>query len=128
MELVCNFTSWTKPPSEHRFARLDNRESMEAKFRKGQILLDSGANCCISNDRSDFNIYHPGGPQQVDGIGKGLNIVGHGEVKWTIKGDNGRFRTLYLNVYYVPSVTTRIASITLSGCSARSFMGTVSSD
>ena len=80
-------------------------------MKERALAGDSGANCCISNDRSDFNIYHAGGPKQVDGIGKGLKIVGHGEVKWTIKGDNGRFRTLYLTAYYVPTVTTRIASL-----------------
>jgi hypothetical protein len=83
---------------------------IETRSRKGEVLFDSGANCCISFDKSDFTAIHPPGSDQVDGIGKGLKIEGRGQVKWTLKCDNGQYRSLYLPAYYVPSVTTRIAS------------------
>ena len=40
--------------------------------------------------------------QQVEGIGKALQIEGVGHVRWTFKADDGSHRTLRLPAYYVP--------------------------
>jgi hypothetical protein len=77
------------------------------------VLFDSGANCCITHRRDDFvgeytKLTH--GPI-VNGIGKGLKIVGQGNVAWTFKDEDNMYRTLKLPCYYVPSSQTRIASI-----------------
>jgi hypothetical protein len=77
------------------------------------VLFDSGANCCVTHRRDDFvgeytKLTH--GPI-VDGIGKGLKIVGQGNVAWTFMDEDNMYRTLKLPCYYVPSSQTWIASI-----------------
>ena len=78
-----------------------------------QVLFDSGANCCVTNDYDDFvSGFKPvHGDQIVDGIGKGLRIAGTGTVAWTFVADNNMYRTLRVPCYYVPTATTRIASV-----------------
>ena len=77
------------------------------------VLFDSGANCCITNNRDDFSgKFRPINDNlHVDGIGKGLKIHGIGHVAWTFVAKNGTYRTLRLPCYYVPSANCRIASI-----------------
>ncbi len=76
------------------------------------VLFDSGANCCVSNQKEDFvGEFHPlNGNQLVDGLGKGLKIEGKGNVAWTFKSDDGMYRTIKVPCYYVPTSCTRIAS------------------
>ena len=77
-----------------------------------EILFDTGANCCISNNRNNFvGTFTPMERGAVDGIGKGLTIAGKGHVAWMFRGDNGIYQTLKLPSYYVPSSNTRIASV-----------------
>ena len=71
-----------------------NRSPTERLLKKGEVLFDSGANCCITFDRTDFTTFEPGGPAQVDGLGKGLRIEGTGTIKWTFLADDGTYRTL----------------------------------
>ena len=85
-------------------------QEIEELMRKGEVLFDSGANCYITFDKTDFSTFVPGGGNQIDGIGKGLRIEGRGTIKWTFRADNGTYRTLFLPGYYVPSTTNRIAS------------------
>ena len=77
------------------------------------VLFDSGANCCLTNKRSDFcgEIVEAGPSDKIDGIGKGLSIKGYGTVAWTFTADNGMYRTLRLPCYYVPSIHQRVASL-----------------
>ena len=77
-----------------------------------KVLFDSGANCCVTNRQDDFagQFETLPGNAVVDGIGKGLNIMGKGTVAWTFKATNGMYRTLRLPCYYVPSSNIRIAS------------------
>ena len=101
---------------------LDSISSQQANqaLLKSPVLFDSGANCCITHDRSDFvgvYIKLTEGPI-VDGIGKGLAIDGKGTVAWTFKDTNGMYRTLKVPCYHVPSSQTRIASI---GCILKSY-------
>ena len=65
---------------------------------KDQVLFDSGANCCVANQREDFvgECKRTSGNQTVDGIGKCLKIEGTGHVAWTFVADNGQYRTLKL--------------------------------
>ena len=80
---------------------------------KDQVLFDSGANCCVTNQREDFvgEYKRTSGNQTVDGIGKCLKIEGTGHVAWTFVADNGQYRTLKLPCLYVPTMNGRIASM-----------------
>ena len=82
-------------------------------FETDTVLFDSGANCCITNRRSDFasDFSTAGSDRVVDGIGKGLKIEGSGTVAWTFQADDGMYRTLRLPCFFVPSSNTRIASL-----------------
>ena len=77
------------------------------------VLFDSGANCCITNRKSDFvgDLNQDIPTRVVDGIGKGLKVEGTGTVSWTFAANGGTYRTLLLPCHYVPSSTTRIASL-----------------
>ena len=66
------------------------KESRNEEDRNAQVLFDSGANCCVTNAKEDFNEHFEQirGNQVIDGIGKGLKICGKGIVTWTFKADN----------------------------------------
>ena len=76
-------------------------------------VFDSGANCCVTNQREDFvgEYKRTSGNQTVDGIGKCLKIEGTGHVAWTFVADNGQYRTLKLPCSCVPTMNGRIASM-----------------
>ena len=76
------------------------------------ILFDSGANCCISNERSDFvGKYHKfRNGRIIEGMGKALSADGHGQVSWTFLADDGSHRTLELPAYHIGSIQQKIAS------------------
>ena len=99
------------------FGKLINLSKISSSSSKDghheTVLFDSGANCCVSNRKEDFvgQFKYSTGTELVDGIGKGLMIKGSGRVSWTFPADNGTYRTLVLPCYYIPSATTRIASI-----------------
>ena len=81
--------------------------------RECDVLFDSGANCCVTNRRSDFvgPFHKTDGSQIVDGIGKGLKVEGKGYVAWTFRADNGMYRTIKVPCFYVPSGNSQIASV-----------------
>ena len=77
-----------------------------------EILFDTGANCCIFNDKNNFvGAFTLMERSAVDGIGKGLTIAGKGHLAWTFRGDNGMCRTLKLPCHCALSSNTRIASV-----------------
>ena len=55
-----------------------------------KILLDTGANGCISNDTNNYvGAFTPMEHGAVDGTGKGLTVSGKGHMAWNFRGDNG---------------------------------------
>ena len=90
-----------------------NEREENKQHEVGNVLFDSGANCCITNRKEDFcgHFETTRTNQVIDGIGKGLQIAGKGTVTWTFKADNGMYRTLKVPCYYVPSSNSRIASL-----------------
>ena len=90
-----------------------SHKSSPPNDKPNQVLFDSGANCCITNQIEDFRgtLKTSDTTRIVDGIGKGLNIDGHGTAFWTFTADNGKPRTIKVPCLYVPSSSTRIASI-----------------
>ena len=116
--------NWPRPPNKSEKATRDfcgmtylvNLGSVNSvngsAVEVNKILFDTGANCCISNNRNNFvGTFTPMECGAVDGIGKGLTIAGKRQVAWTFRGDNGMYRTLKLLCYHTPSSNTRIASV-----------------
>jgi hypothetical protein len=67
------------------------------------ICIDTGASCCISNNKRDFiELNSTQSSSVLKGIGSGLTIAGSGTIKWTILDDMGDEITLHLhNSLYV---------------------------
>ena len=87
------------------------REHDDANY--GNVLFDSGANCCVTHCKDDFKgrLHLIQDSRQVEGIGKALQIAGVGTVTWVFKADNGTHRTIRVPAYYVPSANSRVASL-----------------
>ena len=82
---------------------------MEETFRKGQVLFDSGANCCITYDKNDF-VEFKEGKFPVEGLGKEVSASGRGRMKLVVRGVNGVYRAIYVPGFYFPSSQQRIIS------------------
>jgi hypothetical protein len=68
------------------------------------ICIDTGASCCISNDKADFIHIDPATNTLLKGIGSGLHIAGQGTICWKITTDTGDEVSLNIpNSLYVPS-------------------------
>ena len=80
--------------------------------KKQSILFDSGANCCITNDPTDFVSDYSAftASRTIEGMGKALKADGHGHVAWSFKADDGSLRTLTLPAYLIQSAQQKIAS------------------
>jgi len=77
------------------------------------IVWDSGASMCISNDRNDFvGKIKPLTDLQVDGILSQLKLEGIGNVCWTLLDVSGNPRNLVLPAYYAPKARQRLLSTT----------------
>jgi hypothetical protein len=68
------------------------------------ICIDTGASCCISNNKEDFVNFTPSPtPAVLHGISSGLRIAGKGTIQWTIMNDDGDDVTIHLHdSIYVP--------------------------
>ena len=68
------------------------------------LLVDSGASCSITHELSDFvtELRRFNSPRVLGGLASGIAIEGVGEVEWTVKTDDGQFRTLRVETCYVP--------------------------
>jgi len=77
------------------------------------LLIDSGASCCITHERTNFieGIFQQP-PQRLvlGGLANGLAIEGKGQVEWTVMMDDGMYRTFVIHAYYVPSGNRRLVS------------------
>ena len=60
------------------------------------LLVDSGASCSVTHKISDFitELRRFNSPEVLGGLASGIAIEGVGEVKWTMKTDDWKFRTL----------------------------------
>jgi hypothetical protein len=83
---------------------MSNNNMKLMKFSNEQpICIDTGASCCISNQKHDFLTFAPSSSTVLKGIGSGLSIAGTGTIKWKILNDSGDEVTLHLhNSLYVP--------------------------
>jgi hypothetical protein len=68
------------------------------------ICVDTGATCCISNNKADFINYTSSHNKVLHGIGTGLSIAGSGTLRWCILDNSGDEVDLYIhNCLHVPS-------------------------
>jgi len=75
------------------------------------ICIDSGASCCISNNRKDFVSFSPSSNSVLNGIANGLQKEGTGTLYWKIFNDNGDEVMLHIhNSLYVPSLPMKLLS------------------
>jgi hypothetical protein len=63
------------------------------------VCIDTGASCCISNNKSDFTHFKESTSSVLHGISSGLSIHGTGTIKWSINDDNGDKIILYLRKF-----------------------------
>lgn len=78
-------------------------------LRDVPFILDTGATCHISPERSDFKTLHPTPPHPVKGIGNAcVYALGMGTVELTIAG--GHKITLD-NVLFIPSSSVHLLSV-----------------
>jgi hypothetical protein len=79
-----------------------------------QIIWDSGASHCITNDKKDFvgPLKSTKGFQKLSGLAKGIQIKGAGHVEWTMIDTTGGYRTLRLPALYVPDSPVKLLSTT----------------
>ena len=91
--------------AQHPKAYLANTSTFE-------LLLDSGASCCVTHLMSDFvtpiTLYKD--PRVIGGIASGIPIEGVGVVDWTMQTDAGSYRTIRLEACYVPLAGRRLLS------------------
>ena len=69
------------------------------------IILDSGASCCMTPDKSDFiedtyNVKH----REIGGIGTGLTTEGAGKVQWRLTDTKGKEVPIIVECLYVPNL------------------------
>ena len=80
-----------------------------------KILIDSGANVCVTNDLSHF-IAPPEPPSSMKtlvGVGKALGIEAYGKVRWTFTSSTNQPITLVLPCCYIPTSNFCILSTSI---------------
>ena len=101
-------SSYVSGPHAFHMATTRDERRRSAK----NVLIDSGANCVITNDPTDFLESPEVLPKGtlVEGLGKGLAARYKGKIGWAFQADDASVRVLELEGYYVPTATTCIAS------------------
>jgi hypothetical protein len=95
-EKLCYLHAWqSSPSSSMRILRFSSN---------APICIDTGASCCISNDKKDFVNFTPSSTDSViHGISSGLKIAGTGTITWTILNDDSDEITIHIHdCLYVP--------------------------
>jgi hypothetical protein len=94
-------------------AAVSNNRSRRAIFDSDSfdILVDSGATACISNDLSDFVTPPKTSTTRVKGFNGTTSSTRVGTVQWSVLDDTGQRRNLRIkNTYYVPACPLRLLS------------------
>jgi Reverse transcriptase (RNA-dependent DNA polymerase) len=80
-----------------------------------ELVWDSGASHCITNNEKDFEdgtLEQPNWMvRTLQGLAKGLRVKGVGTVSWTVLDTDGNPRTLRLPAYFVPESPARLLSL-----------------
>jgi len=87
------------------------RDAIDSK-KYFDVIWDSGASISISHCKSDFTgpIESVGMGITLQGIAKGVRVMGKGTVNWSFTDNTGQLRTLSLDALYVPTATARLLS------------------
>ena len=75
------------------------------------LIWDSGASMCVTNDKDDFiDLEMDHSQSTIQGIGSHLDIKGKGTVEWSVTDTTGKLRHFHLPAYYVPNSPAKLLS------------------
>jgi hypothetical protein len=75
------------------------------------IVIDSGASFSVSPTISDFvGAIRPCRTTHLNGLKGKINVVGEGDVEWTVQDIFGTTRKLRSTAYYIPNASVRLFS------------------
>ena len=99
---------WTKVILQHPQACT---QRLDEETETCDIIWDSGASACITNDKNDFitpikKIQNC----KVNGISGAMGITGSGRVRWSPIDTAGQLRNIELKCCHAPSATQRLLS------------------
>jgi hypothetical protein len=87
---------------------LSSRDPM-SQVNEIPFIMDTGATCHISSERSDFKTLRPTPPHPVKGIGNAcVYAVGMGTIELTIAGGH---KVILDNALFIPSSSVRLLSV-----------------
>ena len=73
------------------------------------LIVDSGASCCISPCKSDFESYSPSSAKIKDLSGTNT-VAGEGMLVWRVLDQHGREHTISIKGYHIPAASVRLLS------------------
>eukprot|EP00804_Cyclotella_cryptica_P004979 CCRYP_014091-RB/>CCRYP_014091-RB protein AED:0.37 eAED:0.31 QI:0/0/0/1/1/1/2/0/446 len=73
------------------------------------LIVDSGASCCISPHRDDFESYSPSSAKIKDLSGTN-SVAGEGMIRWCVFHSSGRDFTISIRGYHIPTASVRLLS------------------
>lgn len=75
------------------------------------VCIDTGASCCIRNNKGDFLVLSPSSSPTLPDIHSSLKIAGKGTICWNILSDAGNEVILHIhNSLYVPTLPINFLS------------------
>eukprot|EP00804_Cyclotella_cryptica_P029108 CCRYP_005282-RA/>CCRYP_005282-RA protein AED:0.23 eAED:0.21 QI:0/0/0/0.75/0/0/4/0/1154 len=73
------------------------------------LIVDSGASCCISPCKGDFESYSQSSAKIKDLSGTNA-VGGEGILRWHVLDCNGRAQTISIKGYHIPNASVRLLS------------------
>ena len=94
------------------FSTFPDQNIPDHKGSTFSVVWDSGASVSITFDKGDFlNYSSQSHLKKLNSVGGTHDVVGEGEVLWSIVDTKGHLRHLKVKAYYVPSSNIRLLSI-----------------
>eukprot|EP00804_Cyclotella_cryptica_P016253 CCRYP_005729-RA/>CCRYP_005729-RA protein AED:0.71 eAED:0.71 QI:0/0/0/0.5/1/1/2/0/350 len=88
---------------------LESAYSMTGATHEPPLIVDSGASCCISPCKCDFQSYSSSSAQIKDLSGTNA-VAGEGLIRWKVLDRHGRPYIIEVKGYHIPKATVRLLS------------------
>eukprot|EP00804_Cyclotella_cryptica_P006881 CCRYP_020804-RA/>CCRYP_020804-RA protein AED:0.48 eAED:0.37 QI:0/-1/0/1/-1/1/1/0/621 len=88
---------------------LESAYSMTDATHEPPLIVDSGASCCISPCKCDFQSYSSSSAQIKDLSGTNT-VAGEGLIRWKVLDRHGRPYIIEVKGYHIPKATVRLLS------------------